>query len=50
MNREQSAHQSFTEEDALLEDFSQEDEGGFQTESLGRSVSEEASLRESNEE
>ena len=45
---EQSAHQSFTEEDALLQDFSQEDERGFQTESLGRCVSEEAGFRESN--
>ena len=47
---EQSAHQSFTEEDVLLEDISQEDERGFQTESLSRSVSEEAGLQESNEE
>ena len=39
MNRQQSAYQS-----------SQEDERRFQTESLGRSVSEEAGLRESNEE
>ena len=47
---EQSAHQSFTEEDALFEDFLQKDERVFQTESLGHSVSEEAGLRESNEE
>ena len=44
----QSAHQSFTEEDALLEDFSQEDEREFQTEFLSRCVSEEAGFRESN--
>ena len=49
---EQSAYQSFTEEDALLEYFSQGDrevERGYKTESHGRSVSEEAGLRESNE-